>query len=111
MSVASSTVGVSNQDKDWWVEAWRHAEDRFVDHEARSLGLSATINPAKAADPYAPDLVVDGSLADLKCQSTPFFRAHDLYGLDPRFAVTFSLRGTQEGSSLANDPDRGQRYG
>jgi hypothetical protein len=48
------------------------------------------INPAKAADVYAPDLIVEGHLADLKCQRTPFFKAQELYGIDPQFAVTFN---------------------
>jgi hypothetical protein len=85
-------VNVSNEDKGWWVEAWRAAEDVFVENVAPYLGLAAAINPTKASDPYAPDLIVAGSLADLKCQSTPFFRARELYGLDPRFVVTFNRK-------------------
>lgn len=83
---------VSTEDKAWWVEEWRGAEFDFVDRVAPALGLDAVINPAKASDPFAADLVVDGRVADLKCQRAPFFRAGELYGLDPRWSVTFNRK-------------------
>lgn len=51
----------------------------------------ALINPAKRRDKYAPDLIVEGYLADLKTQNTPFFTA-DRYHVDPQFAVTFNRK-------------------
>ncbi len=96
-------MAVSNEDKGWWVEAWKDAEVVFVDSVAPYLGLEAQINPAKALDAYAPDLIVGGSLADLKCQSTPFFRARDLFGLDPRFAVTFNRKDYERYSTRYPD--------
>jgi len=56
------------------------------------LGFSAAINPDKTHDRYAPDLVVNGHVADLKSQRTPFFKAQELYGVDPQFAVSFNAK-------------------
>lgn len=33
-----------------------------------------------------------GTFADLKCQRTPFFKASELYNVDPQFAVTFNAK-------------------
>lgn len=78
------------QDKSWWLEAGLRREVGFVETIAPGLGLTAIINPAKEHDPYAPDLMVNGGLADLKCQTTPFFRAESFYGVPVRYAVTFN---------------------
>lgn len=80
------------EDKQWWVIEWRRKETLFVDEVCPRLGLKARINPAKKHDPFAPDIVVQGVLADLKCQQTPFFKAGELYGIDPQFAVTFNQK-------------------
>lgn len=49
------------------------------------------INPKKETDPFAPDIILYGELADLKSQRTPFFTAKR-YHLDPRFTVTFNRK-------------------
>ena len=36
--------------------------------------------------------MVDGKIADLKCQQTPFFKARVLYNLDPQYVVTFNRK-------------------
>jgi hypothetical protein len=82
----------STEDKRWWVDTWRREEDAFVEHVCPMLGLQGTINPEKDTNPYAPDLVVEGRLADLKCQRTPFFKASSLFGIDLQFAVTFNRK-------------------
>jgi hypothetical protein len=85
-------VSRSPQDKDFWVEAGADKERDFVERVLPALGFNGDLNPAKQLDPYAPDLVVEGHLADLKCQRTPFFKAAALYGIDPQFAVTFNQK-------------------
>ncbi len=85
-------MGVSPQDKRYWVEAGREKEWTFVQRVLPALGFQAVLNPAKAQDPYAPDLLVEGHLADLKCQRTPFFKARERFGIDPRYAVTFNRK-------------------
>lgn len=78
------------EDKDAYVDYGADEEHRFVDHIAPTLGLDAQINPEKEHNEYAIDLVVDGELADLKKQETPFFTARDQFGLDPQYTVTFN---------------------
>jgi len=80
------------EDKQWWFIEWRNYENRFVNEVCPRLNLTAQINPAKKQDPFAPDIVVQGRLADLKCQQTPFFKSDVLYGIDPQFAVTFNRK-------------------
>ena len=82
----------NTEDKQWWVIEWAKREVLFVEKVCPELGLLAGINPEKSSNRYAPDLVVSGLIADLKCQQTPFFKARDLYGLDPQFAVTFNRK-------------------
>jgi len=83
-------VTVSPQDKAFWVEVGRDKKTEFVERILPGLGFDGSVNPAKAADPYAPDLIVEGHLADLKSQRMPFFKAREKYGVDPQFAVTFN---------------------
>lgn len=85
-------VSVSPQDKPYWVEVASEKERDFVQRVLPALGFKANLNPAKEQDPYSPDLVVEGHLADLKCQRTPFFQAEERFGIDPRYAVTFNRK-------------------
>jgi hypothetical protein len=82
---------ISTQDKGWWVEAGLAKEHDFVERILPALGIEGEINPAKEHDPYAPDLLVGGRLADLKSQRHPFFTA-SRYGIDPQYAVTFNVK-------------------
>lgn len=86
-----TSVMHDTEDKLWWTGHGARMEVRFVDQVAPRLGLEAVINPAKATDPFAPDLLLRGQLADLKVQNTPFFMA-SRYGLDPQYAVTFNRK-------------------
>jgi len=94
---------ISTEDKAWWVIHGRDLEERFVNNVLPMLGLRGKINPEKETNPYAPDLIVEDHLADLKCQRAPFFTAGRL-GLDPQHAVTFNhkdyVRYSKEHSSL-----------
>lgn len=55
------------------------------------MALNVEINPAKSTDPTAPDLLVNGRIADLKVQNTPFFSASS-YSMNPQFTVTFNRK-------------------
>lgn len=81
---------VSTEDKAWWVLEGARKEVEFVERVCPQIGISAIINPEKEKNPYAPDLLVDGKLADLKTQNTPFFTAGLRFGISPQFAVTFN---------------------
>lgn len=80
------------EDKKWWVVEWRNHENLFVSEVCPRLDLVAQINPAKKHNPYAPDIIVQGRLADLKCQQTPFFKSGVRYSIAPQFAVTFNYK-------------------
>lgn len=67
-------------------------ENKFIERDAPELGLRAMINPLKSTDPYAPDLLVEGEIADLKVQTKPFFMASKLHKIDPQYCWTFSER-------------------
>lgn len=79
------------EDKNWWYLHGEKLEESFVSLCQVNLNLDAKINPEKANDKTVPDLVVEGKLADLKTQNTPFFTSQR-YGLDPRFTVTFNRK-------------------
>ena len=79
------------EDKQLWIGLGEQLEYEFINCVAPRLGLSAKLNPAKGLDRTAPDLLVEGELADLKCQRTPFFTA-SRYGKDPGRTVTFNVK-------------------
>ena len=58
-----------------------------MDNIAPAYGLDACINPEKETNVYAPDLIVNGEIADLKVQTIPFFTADD-----PQWCVTFNFK-------------------
>jgi len=80
----------NTEDKEWWVIEWRKQEDAFVNSVAPKLDLKAEINPEKFYNPYAADLIVNGRIADLKCQQTPFFKSEILFNIPNQYAVTFN---------------------
>lgn len=82
----------NTEDKQWWVNEGAKAEYVFVNEVCPSLHLYGKINPEKELNPYAPDLIVNGLLSDLKHQTTPFFKSNELYSLDPQFTVTFNQK-------------------
>jgi hypothetical protein len=88
--VESTKAPHDPQDKLYWIEKGEGEEIKFVDLCKNELGLEAEINPAKEKDRLAPDLIVEGKVADLKTQNTPFFKSGLLYGIPPEFAVTFN---------------------
>ena len=99
MEDRNSAVPHHTEDKGWWYLHGERLEETFVQLCQTKLRIAAQINPEKAHDKTAPDLVVEGSLADLKTQNTPFFMA-GRYGIDPRFAVTFNRKDYQRYKTL-----------
>jgi hypothetical protein len=89
-------------DKPFWCEQGRRAEHEFLLYVAPAYGLKARMNIHKLVDFWVPDLRVNGALADLKAQRTPFFTA-GRYGLDPQFGVTLNRNDLERYSELADD--------
>ncbi|RJX45190.1 hypothetical protein DM826_00390 [Halonotius aquaticus] len=87
-----------------WLRFGEQREATFLDSVAPALGLAARENPAKADDPTALDLLVEGEPADLKTQETPFFTAERKYGLPPQHVVTFNAND-YERYKQKGDPD------
>ena len=79
------------EDKSYWVEKYGlQNEIKFCEIICPQINRSAIINPEKEKDPLAPDLIVNGRLAELKYQSTPFYSSSHYYGCDPQYTVTFN---------------------
>jgi hypothetical protein len=99
MNYRNECVPHNTEDRHWWYAYGEQEEARFVDVCLNHLKLDAKINPDKFVNKYAPDLVVNGILSDLKSQTTPFFTANK-YKLDPRFTVTFNRKDYERYNSL-----------
>jgi hypothetical protein len=87
------------EDKLAWCADGIEREKDFVVRVAPWLKLDVKINPEKETNPYAPDLLVNGKVSDLKSQTTPFFTAKRAFktpmrpeGIDPQYAVTFNRK-------------------
>jgi hypothetical protein len=77
------------EDKSYWVEEYTKKETQFC-KIMTFIGIPTEINPEKEFNKYAPDILVNRRLADLKYTSTPFYTAYKNYNLNPRYAVTFN---------------------
>lgn len=87
----NNAVPHDTEDKNWWYMHGEKLEEQFITLCQERLKIDAEINPEKAIDNTAPDLIVEGIIADLKTQNTPFFTA-GRYKIDPRYAVTFNRK-------------------
>jgi hypothetical protein len=77
-------------DKTGWCKYAVHEEELFVFLYGSRLNLR--MNPAKAENQYAPDLLWNHCTpAELKIRKTPLFIA-GRYKLDPQYAVTINLK-------------------
>lgn len=79
------------QDKLHWCKEGEEKEQAFIRLFGSSIGY--LLNPQKIYNSFAPDLISDlNILADLKSQHTPFFKAQELYKMDPTHTVVFNLK-------------------
>lgn len=89
---APTTILIMNtEDKLAWCNKATADERAFSVERLFNLGLVGHINLAKKEDPYTHDLFIQFQ-ADLKSVCTPLFKAQELYGIDPQYAVTFNLK-------------------
>ena len=91
MTDRNAEVPHDTEDRGWWYLHGEALENKFVNLCQSKFKLNAQINPEKQHNRYAPDLLVDGKIADLKTQNTPFFSA-SRYKIEPRYAVTFNRK-------------------
>lgn len=87
------------EDKQAWCFAAESEERAFAVNRLFDLGLSGAVNVAKREDPYTHDLFINFP-ADLKSVRTPLFMAHQMYGIDPQYAVTFNIKDGKRYSDL-----------
>lgn len=99
----NSAVPHNTEDRGWWYLHGERLEERFVAICRDRLMLTACINPAKSHDKTAPDLIVEGALADLKTQNTPFFTSMRYKKMEPRFTVTFNRKDYERYQKLYPD--------
>lgn len=78
------------EDKEHWCKHGEKIEDYFLENIVPLLPYDIIKNPEKVDNPYLPDFSLNGNLCDLKAQNTPFFKADDFYGIDPKYAVSFN---------------------
>lgn len=88
--VRNRAIPHDTEDRGWWYAKGEDLEHTFVDL-CRRVGLPVAINPEKAYDRSAPDILFRGEVADLKTQNTPFFTA-GRFRMEPRFTVTFNRK-------------------
>ena len=90
---------IDTEDKQAWCTAGEELEREFVGTRLPFFNLLGGINPAKDSDKYTHDLNVVFP-SDLKSVRTPLFKAQDLYGIDPQYAVTFNVKDYERYTKL-----------
>ena len=90
---------MNTEDKLSWCEYGEEKEGSFVQTRLSEIGLVGSANPNKKKDKYTHDLFVSFQ-SDLKTVRTPLFKAKELYGIDPQFAVTFNHKDAERYKKL-----------
>ena len=80
------------EDRQPWYGLGNAYEQEFVETIAPRLGIQAQINPQKKRNPKAPDLIVNGKIAELKVRTQPFYTAQSKYGINPQYCVMFNRK-------------------
>lgn len=82
----------STEDKIAWCEEFGvKTELTFATGRMHEAGIPTYLNPEKIKNKYTHDLF-SVFQSDLKTVRTPLFKAEELYGIDPQFAVTFNVK-------------------
>lgn len=82
----------NTEDKLAWCESFgEDAEREFCVSRMFELGVASWLNIEKRTNKYTHDLFA-AFPADLKTVRTPLFKAQELFGIDPQYAVTFNLK-------------------
>jgi hypothetical protein len=80
------------ENKQAWCDKYgTEAEFSFSIGRMHDIGHPTFLNPAKRTDKYTHDLFTIFQ-TDLKTVRTPLFRARELFGIDPQYAVTFNVK-------------------
>jgi hypothetical protein len=82
---------MDTENKQDWCASAIPQENAFAINRLFDLGLSGNINLSKKTDVYTHDLFISFP-SDLKSVQTPLFKAKELFGIDPQYAVTFNKK-------------------
>ena len=83
---------MDTEDKLAWCEKYgEETEHAFAVKRLYELGISGYLNPEKRNDKFTHDLCGVFQI-DLKTVRTPLFKAKELFGIDPQYAVTFNIK-------------------
>jgi hypothetical protein len=94
---------ISTEDKLAYCQLGLEKEIEFLENVAPHIGLNATMNPEKFHNPYVADLIVNDNIADLKYQNEPFFKAKQLFGISPQYAISLNVKDVERYSVLYPD--------
>ncbi len=87
-------------DKSAWCQEYGEAvESRFCVERMYELGMSSYMNIEKRQNKYAHDMFAVFQ-SDLKTVRTPFFKAQEMYGIDPQYAVTINQKDIERYKKL-----------
>ena len=91
---------LDTEDKLAWCEKFgTDTEFLFAVNQMHEAGLPTYVNPAKKNEKYTHDLFTIFP-SDLKSVKTPLFKAQELFGIDPQYAVTFNVKDGTRYSKL-----------
>ena len=93
----SETTGqtpINNQDRFAYYRLGEKYEDKFV-QVCQHYEIDAEINPEKKTNPYAPDIIMNGKISDLKTQTLPFFMAEKKFNMSPLDTITLNRKDVE----------------
>ena len=85
---------INNQDRFAYYKLGKKYEDKFVEI-CKGHGIDADINPEKKTNPYAPDLIMNGKVSDLKTQTLPFFKSETKFNISPLDTITLNVKDVE----------------
>lgn len=85
---------IDTEDKLAWCERFGLQEEIKSVADVSLSGYPSWINPQKRTNKYAHDGFMSVPM-DVKSVRTPFFRAKELYGIEPEDAVTLNLKDVE----------------
>ena len=93
----SETTGqrpINNQDRFAYYRLGEKYEDKFV-QICQHYEIDAEINPEKKTNPYAPDIIMNGKISDLKTQTLPFFMSEKKFNISPLDTISINRKDVE----------------
>ena len=87
-------IPINNQDRFAYYKLGEKYEDKFVEI-CKAHNIDADINPEKETNRYAPDLIMNGKVSDLKTQTMPFFKSKEKFNISPEDAISLNRKDVE----------------